>query len=155
MVSTNDKGKKPEEDDPQNPKEEEILVRDEEDMEEDKHPNTRATVRSIGVVKPIKLKRTTQMYTRGKPPRLVFVPRSSPPRTKNSFHTLIHEHQYQQMPKGNLPSVWHLPRSNHVGKEHTNKEEWGNNSKNWDSRSDMIMIRIEKNLELIRTLTFE
>ena len=35
MVSANDKGKKPVEDDPQNPKEEEILVGDEEDMKEE------------------------------------------------------------------------------------------------------------------------
>ena len=67
----------------------------------------------------------------------------------------MHEYQYQHVPKGNLPSVWDMPRSNHAGEEHTKKEEWGNNSEDWDSRSGMIMNRIEHNSELIRTLTFE
>src|SRR3954469_21494060 len=108
-------------------------------MEEDEHPDTRATIASIGVVaKPTKLRRIARMSTGGKPPRLIYAPRSSPPRTKNPFHTLIHEHQYQQVPKGNLPSIWDLPRSNHAGKEHSKKEEWGNNNKDWDSRTDMI-----------------
>ena len=51
--------------------------------------------------------------------------------------------------------MWDMPHSNHAGKEHTKKEEWGKNSKDWNSRSDMIMNRIEQNSELIRTLTFE
>ena len=64
MVSANDKGKKPEEEEPQVPKEEEILVGYEGDMEEDKQPDTRATVASIGVVAtPIKLKWTARMST--------------------------------------------------------------------------------------------
>src|SRR3954468_311705 len=102
MVSANDKGKKPEEDDPQNPKEEEILVGDEEDMKEDEHPDTRATVASIGVVEnPTKLRRTALMSIGGKTPRHILAPRSPPPHTKNPFHTVIHEQQYQQVPKGN------------------------------------------------------
>src|SRR3954471_5874550 len=120
MVSANDKGKNPEEDDPQNPKEEEILVGDEEDMEEGKHPDTRATVASIGVVaNPIKLRRTTQMSTGGKPPRNCLTPRSLPTHAKNPFHSLIHEQQFQKFPKGKFPSSWDMPRSNHVGKEHS------------------------------------
>src|SRR3954469_21376015 len=106
MVSANDKGKTPEEDDPQNPKEEEILVGDDEDMEEDEHPDTRATVASIGVVaKPTKLRRTARMSTGGKTPRHILAPWSPPPRTKNPFHNLIHDQKYQHVPKGNLPSV--------------------------------------------------
>ena len=104
MVSANDKGKNPVEDDPQNPKEEEILVGDEDDVKEDEHPDTRATVASIGVVaNPINLRRTTRMSTGGKPPRHCLAPRSLPPRTKNSFHTLIHEQQFHKVPKGKLP----------------------------------------------------
>ena len=95
------------------------------------------------------------MSTGGKTPRHILAPRSPPPRTKNPFHTLIHEHQYQQVPKGNLPSVWDLPRSNHAGEEHTKKEEWGKNNKDWYSWSGMIMTRIEHNSELIHTLAFE
>ena len=51
--------------------------------------------------------------------------------------------------------MWDMPRSNHAREEHTKKEEWGKNSKDWNSRSDMIMNRIEQNSELIRTITFE
>src|SRR4051794_26382853 len=124
MVSTNDKGKNPVEYDLQIPKEKEILVGDEEDLKEDEHPDTRATVASIGVVEnPIKLRRTAGMSIGGKNPRHILAPRSLPSRTKNPFHTLIHEQQYQNMPQRRLPSIWDLPRSNHAGKKHTKKEE--------------------------------
>src|SRR3954463_13925531 len=155
MVSANDKGKNPEEDDPHKPKEEEISVGYEGYMEEDKQPDTRTTVVSIGVVaKPIKLKRTARMSTGGKS-RHALSPQSPPPSTKKPFHTLIHERQYQYVPKGKLPSMWDMPRSNHAGEEHTKKEDWGKNNRDWNSRSDMIMNHIEQNSDLIRTLTFE
>src|SRR4051812_17872404 len=129
MVSTNDKGKKPEEEDPQNPKEEEILVGYEEDMEEEKHPDTRATVTSIGVVaNPTKLRRTARMSTGGKPPCHILAPRTLPP---------------------------HTTHSNHAGKEHSKKEEWRKNNKDWDPRSELIMSCIEHNSELIRTPIFD
>ena len=35
------------------------------------------------------------------------------------------------------------------------EEEWGNNSKSWDSQSDRFMNRIEHNTEMIRTLTYK
>ena len=35
------------------------------------------------------------------------------------------------------------------------EEEWGNNSKSWDSQSDRFMNRIEHNREMIRTLTYK
>ena len=115
MASADNKGKKPEEYDPQNPKEEEILVGDEEDMEEDEHPDTRATVASIRVVaNPAKFKRTARMSTGGKVPHHCLASRSPPPRTKNPFHTLIYEHQFQNMPKEKLPSNWDMPHSNHA-----------------------------------------
>ncbi|KAK1699228.1 hypothetical protein QYE76_015925 [Lolium multiflorum] len=34
-------------------------------------------------------------------------------------------------------------------------EEWGNNSKSWDSPSDILLNRVEQNSELIRNLTYE
>ncbi|KAK1663392.1 hypothetical protein QYE76_051551, partial [Lolium multiflorum] len=34
-------------------------------------------------------------------------------------------------------------------------EEWGNNSKSWDSPSDILINRVEHNSELIRNLTYE
>src|SRR3954453_11830707 len=109
MVSANVKGKKPEEEEPQVPKEEDISVGYEGYMEEDKHPDTRATVARIGLVaRPTKLKRTAGMSTGGKSRRHTLSPRSSPPRNKRPFHTLIHEYQYQHVPKGNFPSVWDM-----------------------------------------------
>ena len=128
MVSANDKGKKPEEDDPQNPKEEEILVGDEEDMKEEENLDTRATVASIGVVEnPIKLRRTARMSIGGRTPRHILAPRTLPPSTLCS---------------------------NREGKKHSNLEEWRKNNKDWDPRSELIMGCIEHNSELIRTLTF-
>src|SRR4051794_847536 len=97
-------------------------------MKEEEHPDTRATVASIGVVaNPIKLRRTAQMSTGGKTPRHILAPRSLPPRTP--FNTLLIEKQYPKVPQGRLPSVWDLSRSNHAGKEHSKKEEWGKNNK--------------------------
>ena len=87
--------------------------------------------------------------------RHCLAPRSLPPCTKNPFHTLIHEHQYQNMPKEKLPSNWDLPRSSHAGKEDFKEEEWGKNRKSWNLQPNMIMSRIEQNSELIRTLTFK
>ena len=95
------------------------------------------------------------MSTGGRSRRHTLSPRSSPPRNKRPFHTLIHEYQYQHVPKGNFPSVLDMPRSNNAEKDHAKDEEWGKNNKNWDSRTDMIMNRIEQYSELICTLTFE
>src|SRR3954467_1020945 len=95
------------------------------------------------------------MATGGKPPRLFYNPQPSPPHNKRPFHTLIHEYQYQHVPKESLPSVWDMRRSNNVEKDHAKDEEWGKNNKKCDSRTDMIMNRIEQNSKLICTLTFE
>jgi hypothetical protein len=35
------------------------------------------------------------------------------------------------------------------------EEGWGNNSKSWDSQSDMFMNRIEHNSEMIRNQTYK
>ena len=121
--------------------------------EEEEAKHTGTTIASIGVVE--NPARTISIG--GKPSHHRSDPWSLPPRTKNPFHTLIHEHQYQNMPKGKLPSNWDLSRSSHAGKEDFKDEEWGKNSKSWNSQCDMIMImsRIEQNSQLIRNLTFE
>lgn len=107
-----------------NPRRKETLIGYEGDMEEDKKPDTRTTVTSIGVVaKPTKLKWIARMSTGGKPSCHTLSPLSPSPSTKKPFHTLIHERRYQHVPKGNLPSMWDMLRSNHVGEEHTKKEE--------------------------------
>jgi hypothetical protein len=49
-----------------------------------------------------------------------------------------------------------MDRSNNAGKGSSQfEEEWGNNSKSWDSRSDKFMHRIEHNSEMIRILTYK
>ena len=74
----------------------------------------------------------------------------------NPFHTLIHKYQSQGVPKAKLPSGWDIDRSNIAGKGSSQfEEEWGNNSKSWDSQSDKFMNRIEHNTELIRLLTYK
>jgi hypothetical protein len=60
------------------------------------------------------------------------------------------------VPKAKLPSSWDIDRSNHTEKESLKREEgWGNNSKSWDSQSNMFMSRIEHNSEMIRNLTYK
>ena len=129
MVSAKDKGKEPMEEDLQDPgKDKEIKSEGEE--EQGQHPHTSTTIASIGVVtKPARVRRTAHMQTRRKVPRHSLAPRSLPPCTKNPFHTLIHEYQYQNMPKGKLPSNWDLPHSIPAGKEDFKEEEWGKNRK--------------------------
>jgi hypothetical protein len=74
----------------------------------------------------------------------------------NPFHTLIHELQFQKVPRSRLPSSWDIDHSNSAGKESSKcEEEWGNNSKSWDSQSDMFMSCIEFNLEMIHNLTYK
>jgi transcription initiation factor IIE alpha subunit len=58
--------------------------------------------------------------------------------------------------KEKLPSSWDIDRSIHAEKESFKHEEgWGNNSKCWDSQSDMFMNHIEHNSEMIRNLTYK
>jgi hypothetical protein len=55
-----------------------------------------------------------------------------------------------------LSSRWDIDRSNSAWKESSKCEEGcGNNSKSWDSQSDMFMSRIEHNSEMIRNLTYK
>ena len=48
-----------------------------------------------------------------------------------------------------------MDRSNNAGKMKSEAEEWGNNSKSWDSSSDKFMNRVEHNSELIHNLTYK
>jgi hypothetical protein len=106
MASANKhKGKKLLEDDHQNPElEEEVEIEAEEEIEEDQHLCPRATVASIRVVaNPSKFKRGAWMSTGGNVPCHFLDPRT-PSSGNNPFHTLIHEHQFQRVPKAKLPS---------------------------------------------------
>jgi hypothetical protein len=156
--ANNDKDKKPSEDDHQNPElEEEVEIEAEEEIEEDQRPCPRATIASIGVVEnPHKFKRSVRMSTGGNVPRHFLAPRTPSSGNNNPFHTLIHEHQFQKVPKAKLPSSWDTDHSNCAGKEGFKCEkEWGNNSKSWDSQSDKFMNCIEHNMDLIRILTYK
>jgi hypothetical protein len=60
------------------------------------------------------------------------------------------------VPKSKLPSSWVIDRSNSAKKESFKREEeWENNSKSWDSQSDMFMNRIQHNLKMICNLTYK
>jgi hypothetical protein len=156
--ANNDKGNTPSEDDHRNPElEEEVEIEAEEEIEENQRPFLRATVASIGVVaNPSKFKRGARISTRGNVPCHFLAPRTSSSGSNNPFHTLIHEHQFQRVPKAKLPSGWNIDRSSNAGKGGFKcEEEWGNNSKSWDSQSDKFMSRSKHNTELIRILTYK
>ena len=156
MVSNN-KDKEPFEEDIQDPElKEEVKSEDEGEVEEDPRVYPRATVASIGVVaNPFNPKRSARISTGGKVPRRFLAPRTSPPGIDNPFHTLIHNSQIERIPKAVLPSSWDMDRSNTAGRMKPEAEEWGNNSKSWDSPSDILLNRVEHNSELIRNLTYE
>ncbi|KAK1628300.1 hypothetical protein QYE76_002615 [Lolium multiflorum] len=88
-------------------------------------------------------------------PRHFLAPRTSSPGINNPFHTLIYKSQIERTPKAKLPSGWDMDRSNNAGRMKPEAEEWGNNSKSWDSPSDILINRVEHNSELIRNLTYE
>jgi hypothetical protein len=130
--ASSDKEKMPPEDDHQDPKLKEEVESEagEEEMEEDQSPCPSTVVASIGVMTNHgKFKKSARIRTRGGVPRHPLAARTSS-LGNNPFHTLIHEHQFQRVPKAKLPSSWDIDRSNHAEKESFKcKEGWGNNSK--------------------------
>jgi hypothetical protein len=101
-----------------------------EDKEEDQSSRLSTMIASIGVVTiHDKFKKSARIRTGGGVPRHILAPRASSS-GNNPFHTLIHEHQFQKVPRSRLPSGWDIDRSNSAGKESSKSEEgWGNNSK--------------------------
>jgi hypothetical protein len=70
-----------------------------EDKEEDQSPRPSTMIASIGVVTDHdKFKKSARIRTGGGVPHNTLAPRTSPP-CQNPFHTLIHEHQFQKVPK--------------------------------------------------------
>jgi hypothetical protein len=130
--ASNDKEKMPSEDDHQalEPKEEVESEAKEEEIEEGQHSFPRSVIASIGVVTSHdKFKKSARIRTGGGVPCHILAPRTSPS-GNNPFHTLIHEHRIQKVPRSRLPSGWDIDRSNSAGKESSKCEEgWGNNSK--------------------------
>jgi hypothetical protein len=154
--ASNDKEKTPP--DHQDPKLKEKVESEaeEEEMEEYQSPYPSTVVASIRVVTNYdKFKKSVRIRTGGGVPRHSLAPRTSSS-GNNPFHTLIHEHQFQNVPKAKLTTSWDIDRSNHAEKESLKHEEgWGNNSNSWDSQSDMFMSRTEHNSEMIRNLTYK
>ncbi|KAK1660614.1 hypothetical protein QYE76_048773 [Lolium multiflorum] len=156
MVSNN-KDKGPLEEDIQDPElKEEVESEDEEEVEEIPRVHPRATIASIGVISnPSNTKRSARIATGGGVPRRFLAPRTSSPGNYHPFRNLIYNNQIERTPKVVLPSGWDIDRSNTAGEMKPEAEGWGNNSKSWDSPSDMLMSRVEHNSELIRNLTYE
>jgi hypothetical protein len=151
--ASNEKEKTPPEDDRQDPKLKEGV---ESEAEEDQIPCPSTVIASIGVVtNHDKFKKSARIRTGGGVPCHSLAPRTSSS-GNNPFHTLIHERQFQRVPKAKLPSSWDIDHSSHAKKESfKHEEEWGNNSKSWDSQSNMFMSRIEHNSEMIHNLTYK
>ncbi|KAK1644690.1 hypothetical protein QYE76_062495 [Lolium multiflorum] len=152
MVSNN-KDKGPLEEDIQDPElKEEVEAR----MRKKWRVHPRATIASIGVISnPSNTKRSARIATGGAVPRRFLAPRTSSPGNYHPFRNLIYNRQTERTPKVVLPSGWDIDRSNIAGEMKPEAEGWGNNSKSWDSPSDMLMSRVEHNSELIRNLTYE
>lgn len=164
MISDDNKGKRPLEDDLQDyeleeeikVEEERVKVEDEEKGGEDQSSWHHTTIASIRVVEnPHKFKKTARMSTGGKVPRMILAQRTPPPRNKNHFHTLIHQYPVQKIPPSALPSAWDFDRSNNAGNSEFKEEEWGGKSRSWDSPHDILLARVEDNAQLIRNLSHQ
>ncbi|KAK1606640.1 hypothetical protein QYE76_030313 [Lolium multiflorum] len=156
MVSKN-KGKEfPDEDDRDlgwKEEDKDVKEEDEEEVEEDSRARPRATIASIKVVdNPFSANKSARIRTGGAVPRHYLAPKTSPSGTHHPFHNLIFNNQIEGTPKAALPSQWDIDRSNTAGEKEPEAEEWGNNSKSWDSPSDRLFNRVEHNSEMIRNL---
>jgi hypothetical protein len=152
--SSNDKEKTPPEDDTKDFRLKEEVESEDEEEDQGSRPNT--VIASIGVVTDHdKFKKSARIRTGGGVARHTLASRTSPS-SQNPFHTLIHECQFQKVPKSRLPSGWDIDHSNNAGIGSSKSEEgWGNNSKSWDSLVDRFMNRIEHNSEMIRNLKYK
>ena len=158
MVSANDEGKEFSGDDLQNPKlEEEVMSKAEEEVEEDRGARPRTTIASIGVVRnPHNFKKGARIRTGGGVPRHFLAEGTSSSAKNNPFPTLIYKYQVEKVPQSNIPSRWDIHRSDNAGRTSAESDaEWGNNSKSWDSQSDRLMDRVDRNTELILQLTYK
>ncbi|KAK1558196.1 hypothetical protein QYE76_019029, partial [Lolium multiflorum] len=155
MVSNN-KDKEPLKENIQDPElKKEDAREDEEEVEEAPQERQQATVASIGVISsPSNIKRSARIATGGAVPRHYLAPRTSSPSHYNPYRNLIYDRQTERTPKVVLPSNWDTNRSDTAGKKEPEAEEWGNNSKSWDSPSDRLLNRVEHNSEMIRNLIY-
>ncbi|KAK1667999.1 hypothetical protein QYE76_056158 [Lolium multiflorum] len=133
-----------------------VKEEDEEEVEEDSRAHPRATIASIKVVdNPFSANKSARIRTGGAVPRHYLAPKTSLSGIHHPFHNLIFNNQIEGTPKAALPSQWDIDRSNTAGRRKPEGEEWGNNSKSWDSPSDRLLNRVEHNSEMIRNLTYK
>ncbi|KAK1695225.1 hypothetical protein QYE76_011922 [Lolium multiflorum] len=154
MVSNN-KDKEPLKENIQDPELKKEDAREDEEVEEAPQERQQATVASIGVISsPSNIKRSARIATGGAVPRHYLAPRTSYPSHYNPYRNLIYDRQTERTPKVVLPSNWDINRSDTAGEKEPEAEEWGNNSKSWDSPSDRLLNRVEHNSEMIRNLIY-
>ncbi|KAK1647991.1 hypothetical protein QYE76_065796 [Lolium multiflorum] len=154
MVSNN-KDKEPSKENIQDPELKKEDAREDEEVEEAPQERQQATVASIGVISsPSNIKRSARIATGGAVPRHYLAPRTSYPSHYNPYRNLIYDRQTERTPKVVLPSNWDINRSDTAGEKEPEAEEWGNNSKSWDSPSDRLLNRVEHNSEMIRNLIY-
>ena len=85
---------------------------DGEEFEEHQHQYPYATVVRIGVTKnPSIFEERERLQKADKGSRRNSAGRSPFSRTRNPFHTLIHNHQLETVPFGELPSAWDIDRT--------------------------------------------
>ncbi|KAK1677546.1 hypothetical protein QYE76_038394 [Lolium multiflorum] len=134
----------------------EEVKEDEEEVEEVPQERPRTTIASIGVVSnSFNAKKSARIRTGGGLPRHYLAPRTSSSGIHHPFRNLIYNNQIERTPKAALPSNWDIDRSNTAGRTKPEAEGWGNNSKNWDSPSDILLNRVEHNSEMIRNLMYK
>jgi hypothetical protein len=97
VSSSDDKEKAPPEDDHQDLQPKEDFESEAEEEDQSLCPST--MIASIGVVTGHdKFKKSARMRTGGGVPRHTLAPQTSPS-GNNPFHTLIHEHRFQKVPR--------------------------------------------------------
>ncbi|KAK1692795.1 hypothetical protein QYE76_009492 [Lolium multiflorum] len=132
-----------------------VKEEDEEEVKEDSRAHPRATIASIKVVdNTFSANKSARIRTGGAVPRHYLAPKTSPSGTHHPFRNLIFNNQIEGTPKAALPSQWDIDRSNTAGEKEPEAEEWGNNSKSWDSPLDRLSNRVEHNSEMIRNLIY-
>ena len=99
-----------------------------EEFEEDQRQYPYATVARIGVTKnPSVFEKREWLQKADKGPRRNSAGRSPFSRTRNPFHTLIHNHQLETVPFGELHSAWDIDRTHaRCGSSSADNEDgWG------------------------------
>src|SRR3954471_10341038 len=108
----------------QDPKAEEEVISKAEEEEEDLGACSRSTIASIRVVQnPSSFKKSARITVGGCFPTHDLAEETPSRSHNNPYHTLIHDYQFQKVPKIKLPSARDIGVSNYAGKEDSEYEE--------------------------------